>query len=667
MSTATSPPGATGAELTLRGLVLGVLITVVFAAANVYFGLKAGLTFATSIPAAVISMAVLRSLKGMTVQENNIVQTVASAAGTLSSIIFVLPGLVIIGWWQGFPYWSSFLVCALGGVLGVMYSIPLRRALVTHSDLPYPEGVACAEVLKVGGGESASASAVEESRAGLMAVTLGALVSAGFAIVVGTRLFASDIIRYFRVAGERGAVSGYDFLLSCALFAIGHLVGLWVGIALLVGALIGWAWGVPHYSALAAPADSLQHLATTVWRSHVRLVGAGTIALAAVYTLAKLVRPVVAGLRSAMAASRARAAGQGALLPRTEQDIPIGIVGIVTLVCLLPIGWLLADFVLRSGLGDHVWLLALGGVAYVALMSFLVAAVCGYMAGLIGSSNSPLSGIGIIVVIGAALLLVVGVRAAAPAGGEKALVAFALFLTSVVFAVATIANDNLQDLKTGQLVDATPWKQQVALVIGVLAGAAIIPPILDLINRAYGYAGAPGAGEHALAAPQAGLISTLAQGVITGNIDWSLIGTGMGIGVVVILIDETLRRMTRSAHLSPLAVGLGIYLPTQSTLMVVVGAVAGWYFDRRADRGPTPAATRQLGVLLASGLIVGEGLVGVAIAALVAFSGQDFPLSLVSDAFAGNAAVWIGGLAFALVMLLLYRWAARRGRQLKPS
>jgi putative OPT family oligopeptide transporter len=657
--------GETRTELTLRSLVLGVLITVLFTAANVYFGLKAGLTFATSIPAAVISMAVLRGMKGMTVQENNIVQTVASAAGTLSSIIFVLPGLVIIGWWQGFPYWSSFLICALGGILGVMYSIPLRRALVTQSDLPYPEGVACAELLRVGGSEQADASAVAETRAGLRAVVLGSISSALFAVIVGTRLFASDIVKYFRV-GER-SVSGFDFLLSAALFAIGHLVGLWVGIAMLVGALIGWAWGVPHFSALAQPADTIQHLATTAWRSNVRLVGAGTIALAAVWTLGKLVKPVIGGLRSAMAASRARASGGGALLPRTEQDIPIGIVGIITLVCLVPIGWLLADFALSSGLAEHMWLLALGGVAFVALMSFLVSTVCGYMAGLIGSSNSPLSGIGIIVVIGAALLLLaVGVGGGATtAGTEKAVIAFALFLTSVVFAVATIANNNLQDLKTGQLLDATPWKQQVALVVGVLAGAAIIPPMLDLINRSFGYAGAPGAGEHALAAPQAGLISTLAQGVITGRIDWSLIGIGLGVGAVVIALDETLRRTTRSVHLSPLAVGLGIYLPTQSTLMVVVGAVAGWYFDRRADRGPAPAATRQLGVLLASGLIVGEGLVGVVIAALVAFSGRgDFPLAVVGDAFAEGPAVWIGGLAFAIVLALLYRWASRTGRGL---
>ncbi|HEX3911873.1 MAG TPA: oligopeptide transporter, OPT family [Steroidobacteraceae bacterium] len=647
-------------ELTLRGLVLGVIITVLFTAANVYFGLRAGLTFATSIPAAVISMAVLRGFKGMTVQENNIVQTVASAAGTLSSVIFVLPGMVMIGWWTGFPYWVSCAICALGGILGVMYSIPLRRALVTQSDLPYPEGVACAEVLKVGGAEHADASAVEDSRAGLAAVVWGAIVSAAFACIVATRIFASDVVRYFRV-GDRGGVTGFDFFLSFALFAVGHLVGLWVGIAMFVGALIGWAWGVPHFSALAASADPIAQLAQHTWSHQVRFVGAGTIGVAAVWTLAKLIKPVIAGLRSAMAASRARAAGNAALLPRTEQDIPIGYVALVSLACMVPIGALIANFSAGSGLGHHMFAMVAGALVYIALMSFFVSAVCGYMAGLIGSSNSPLSGIGILVVIGAALLLVPGIRSGLPAGGGTALVAYALFVTAVVFTVAAIANNNLQDLKTGQLVDATPWKQQVALIIGVIAGAAIIPPILDLLNHAYGFAGAPGPHhDHPLPAPQAGLISALAQGVIQHNVDWSLIRIGALVGVLAIAADETLRRVTTKAHLSPLAVGLGIYLPTQSTLMVVVGAIVGWYFDRRAERASKPEATKQLGVLLASGMIVGEGLVGVIIAAFVAFSGKDFPLAVVGDAFADNAAVWIGSGVFALTVFLLYRWAAHK-------
>jgi putative OPT family oligopeptide transporter len=649
------------AELTIRGLIIGIIITLVFTAANVYFGLKAGLTFSTSIPAAVISMAMLRGFRDATIQENNIVQTVASAAGTLSSIIFVLPGLIMIGYWTEFPFWTSFWICALGGILGVMYSIPLRRALVTTSDLPYPEGVACAEVLKVGSSsDSAHASDIEHGRAGLLAVLWGSIVSAVFAVIVGTQIFGADVAQTFRI-GRRGAVSGYDFALSFALLAIGHLVGLSVGIAMLIGALIGWGWGVPHFSAIAGDVTTAAAtLAQKTWSTKVRFIGAGAIGVSAIWTLLKLVKPVTSGLASAMAASRARKAGKADTLPITERDIPIGIVGLVTLACMLPIGWLLGYFGNTSGLGAHLPTLIIGGVAYVVLMSFFVSAVCGYMAGLIGSSNSPLSGIGILVVIGAALLLVIGVKPYVSPDASKALMAFALFTTAVVFNVAAIANNNLQDLKTGQLVGATPWKQQVALIFGVIAGAFVIPPVLDLVNHAYGFVGAPGAElrPHPLPAPQAGLISSLAQGVIAADIDWSLIRIGGMIGIGIILLDEILARTTKHIRVPPLAVGLGIYLPTQSTLMIVVGAIAGWFFDQRANRTPKPEATKQLGVLLASGLIVGESIIGVILSAIVVFSGKAAPLALVGPGFE-TAGIFIGGVAFAAIAIALYRWILR--------
>src|SRR3989442_2919016 len=653
-----SPSEQTQKELTVRGLIVGVIITLVFTAANVYFGLKAGLTFSTSIPAAVISMAILRGFRDATVQENNIVQTVASAAATLSSIIFVLPGLTMIGWWTEFPFWISFLICGLGGILGVMSSIPLRRALVTSWDLPYPEGVACAEVLKVGSsGDSAHASDIEHGRAGLLAVLWGSIVAAVFAVIVGTQIVAADVAQTFRI-GRHGAVSGYDFSLSFALLAIGHLVGLSVGIAMLIGTLIGWGWGVPHFSAMAGDiTTAAATLAQKTWSTKVRFIGAGAIGVSAIWTLLKLVKPVARGLASAMAASRARKAGKADTLPITERDIPIGIVGIITLVCMLPIGWLLGYFGTSSGLGAHLPTLIIGGVTYIVLMSFFVSAVCGYMAGLIGSSNSPLSRLGILVVIGAALLLVLGVKPYVSPDAGKALMAFALFTTAVIFNVAAIANNNLQDLKTGQLVDATPWKQQVALIIGVIAGAFVIPPVLDLVNHAYGFVGAPGAElrPHPLPAPQAGLISSLAQGVIAADIDWSLIRIGGLIGIGIILLDEILARTTKHMRVPPLAVGLGIYLPTQSTLMIVVGAIAGWFFGKRADRSPKPEAAKQLGVLLASGLIVGEGIIGVVISAIAVLSRKDAPLSTVWPGFELAGRI-IGGVAFAVIAFVLYRW-----------
>ena len=651
-------------ELTVRGLIIGIIITLVFTAANVYFGLKAGLTFSTSIPAAVISMAILRGFRDATIQENNIVQTVASAAGTLSSIIFVLPGLIMIGWWTEFPFWMSFAICALGGILGVMYSIPLRRALVTQSDLPYPEGVACAEVLRVGSkGDATHAADVEHGRAGLLAVLWGSIIAAIFAVIVATQLFAADVAQTFRI-GKKGAVSGYDFSLSFALLAIGHLVGLSVGIAMLVGALIGWGWGVPHYSALLNDLSTAAgQLAQSTWSKKVRFIGAGAIGVSAIWTLLKLIKPVASGLAGAMAASRARKAGKADTLPITERDIPIGMVGLITLACMVPIGWLLGVFGNQANLGAHLPTLIIGGVTYIVLMSFFVSAVCGYMAGLIGSSNSPLSGIGILVVIGAALLLVYGVKPYVGPEAVKALMAFALFTTAVIFNVAAIANNNLQDLKTGQLVDATPWKQQAALVIGVIAGAFVIPPVLDLVNHAYGFVGAPGADlrPNPLPAPQAGLISSLAQGVIAADIDWSLIRIGGMIGIGIILVDAILARTTKHMRVPPLAVGLGIYLPTQSTLMIVVGAVVGWFFERLADRGAKPEAAKQLGVLLASGLIVGESIIGVVISAIVVFSGKAAPLAIVGPEFE-NVGILLGGVTFAALTFLLYRWILRMAR-----
>ena len=643
-------------ELTLRGLILGALVTVVFTAANVYFGLKAGLTFSSSIPATVISMAVLRAVKGATIQENNIVQTVASSAGTLSSIIFVLPGLVMIGWWTGFPFWPCCGICALGGVLGVMYSIPLRRALVTRSPLPYPEGVACAEVLRVGSGEHADdLDAAAEGRSGVLAVLVGALASAAFAVIAATRIFVADITGYLRLGAS---VTGLDLGMSLALYGVGHLVGLWVGLAMLAGLVVAWGVAVPILTALHPAAGAAADVAGAVWSHQVRFIGAGMIGVAAIWTLVKLAGPLAAGLGSALATSRARKAGQGAALPRTEQDIPIGLMALISVACFVPIAGLLFAFARGAGVGSVIVPLVVGGLAYIVLMGFVVAAVCGYMAGLIGSSNSPLSGIGILAVIGVSLLLLVGVSRTVGPQGAPALVAFALFVTAVIFAVATISNDNLQDLKTGQLVDATPWKQQVALLVGVVVGALVIPPVLDLLNHAYGFAGAPGTDPHrALPAPQATLISALAKGVLTGQLDWNLIGIGAAGGVLVILVDEALGA-ARLPRLAPLAVGLGVYLPMATTAMMVVGAVGGWLYDRSVAGRPGEGPARRLGVLLASGFIVGESLIGVAIAALVVFSGKDTPLALVGDRFQPFATV-LTAVVFAATAIGLYRWIAR--------
>ena len=599
-------------ELTLRGVMLGALLTVLFTAANVYLGLKLGITFATSIPAAVISMAILKFFHDSTIQENNIVQTIASAAGTLSAIIFVLPGLIMIGWWTGFPYWLSVAIIAIGGILGVMYSVPLRRALVTGSDLPYPEGVAAAEVLKVGAGVGGA----EENRRGLLAIVASSLVSAGYFLLSKMKLVAETASHAFRVGPSATAVSG-NF--SMALIGVGHLVGMAVGIAMIVGLLISWIGIVPYWStdsALAAAAGGdLETLVSTAFREKARIIGAGVIGIAAIWTLLKILGPIVRGIREAMAANRARGAGQ--VLDLTERDLPISIVAGTIVASMIPIGFLLYSFAASGPIGADPTVTVILSLMYILGAGVIIASVTGYMAGLIGASNSPVSGVGILSVLGISLILA-AIYGSVDESATRALVAFALFVTAIIFGIATISNDNLQDLKTGQLVGATPWKQQVALVLGVVFGSLVIPPILDLLNTAFGFVGAPGAGENALAAPQAALISTIAQGVLGRNLDWSLIGTGVAIGVAVILIDELLRRNTAKYSLPALAVGLGIYLPMELTLLVPIGALVGWLYNRWAERQANPAFAERIGTLMATGLIVGESLMGVLFAAIVA-------------------------------------------------
>ncbi|MFN4041198.1 MAG: OPT family oligopeptide transporter [Brevundimonas sp.] len=676
----TPAPRVRRLELTLRALVLGCVLAVVFTAANTYLGLLVGLTFASAIPAAVISMALLRAFRTSTIWENMTVQTVASVGGSMSAIIFVLPGLVMIGWWMEFPFWQSVLICILGGVLGVTFSIPLRRALVVNSPLPYPEGRAAAEVLKVGSrGAEQTTQAVNENKAGLWVVVAGAVASAGYALLTAGRVFAGEAARFVSLpAALGGGATGLGFGLQFALLGAGHLIGLAVGLAQLFGLLAAWfvivpiltspdvvAWltaqGLPSIAATLPAGTGAEELATTVWRNEVRFMGAGVIGVAAIWTLIKLAAPLVGGLTSALAAQSKRSHGE--VLDRTEQDIPINIVGGVSLVCLIGIGGLLSWFAQSApALAGSTVLLTAGGLVYVVLVGFAVAAICGYMAGLIGSSNSPVSGVGILAVIIASLLMV-GLMAVAGVPADPSIIAFALIVTSVVFAVAIIANDNLQDLKTGQLVEATPWRQQTALIVGVAAGALVIPFILNLLNQAFGFEGGPPAiveGTQTLAAPQATLISALARGVIGGDLRWDLIGLGAAIGVVIIILDIVMSAATKGRmKLPPLAVGIGFYLPAAVTTMLVIGAVAGWLYERTIKGTSFADVGRRMGVLLASGLIVGESLFGVLTAGVIVATRDDAPFAMLPEGSAWPAGV-AGVVAFFGLAFALYAWVRSR-------
>jgi len=677
--TAAAPKGRL--ELTLRAIVLGVLLAVVFTAANTYLGLKVGLTFASAIPAAVISMAILRGFRTSTIWENMTVQTVASVGGAMSSIIFVLPGLVMIGWWLEFPFWESTLICIFGGILGVTFSIPLRRALVTNGGLPYPEGVAAAEVLKVGSrGAEQTESAVRENKSGLWVVVAGAVVSSGYALLVAGRVFAGEAARFFKLpAALGGGATGVGFGMQFALLGAGHLIGLTVGLAQLFGLILAWviavpiltspdtiAWltshGLPSIAASLPAGTPAEELAMTVWSREVRFMGAGVIGVAAIWTLIKLAGPLIGGLTSALAAQSKRSHGE--VLERTEQDIPIKIVGAVSVAALIAIAGLLTWIALASPtLAASAPLLVIGGLVYVVLIGFAVAAICGYMAGLIGSSNSPVSGVGILAIIVASLLML-GVMKIAGVPADGSIIAFALIVTAVVFAVAVIANDNLQDLKTGQLVDATPWRQQLALIVGVIAGALVIPFILNKLNGAFGFEGGPpGIANEPLAAPQATLISALARGVIGGDLRWDLIGLGAVIGVIIIVLDAVVSKSTKGKiKLPPLAVGIGFYLPAAVTTMLVIGAVVGWVYDKAVKTTRFADVARRMGVLLASGLIVGESLFGVFYASVIVGTNSDAPFAMIPEG-SGWPAMLAGIVAFAAAVFGLYSWTRKRAEK----
>jgi putative OPT family oligopeptide transporter len=536
----------------------------------------------------------------------------------------------------------------------VLFTIPLRRALVTNSDLPYPEGVAAAEVLKVGSGtRGETKDDTGEAREGLVAVIYGSVASAGLAIISATRIAAGELTGFFALGGT--ASTGYDIAWSLALLGAGHLVGLSVGMAMLVGQIISWVIAVPWLTSMqpATVGQALADHTMAIWRTQVRFIGAGTIAVAAIYTLITLAKPVVGGLVSTLAASKAVATADD-----RDRDIAPSWIYVLAAICLVIAAWLSFSFAKSTVLAPSALKLTLIAVPFVFVIGFVIAGVCGYMAGLIGASNSPISGVGILSIVVAASLVVLAISPTEVTRG--AMVAFALFITAIVFACATISNDNLQDLKTGQLVGASPMRQQIALIVGVAAGAAVIPFVLNLLAKAYGFAGAPNVNvvaSNPLPAPQATLISALAQGVIGGSLEWKMLGIGALVGVGLILLDAGLGAM-KKLRIPPLAVGIGIYLPMSATFAVIIGAVLAHWYDGRTKRMPNPDRAQRLGTLVASGLIVGESIWGVLNAGLIVGFSKDAPIALVPENFA--LASWLGVIGFVGAVVWLYGWMLRR-------
>ena len=671
MTQSTHDPYADYRELTLRGMILGALITVIFTASNVYLGLKVGLTFASSIPAAVISMAVLKFFKSSNILENNMVQTQASAAGTLSSIIFVLPGLLMAGYWSGFPFWQTALLCMAGGILGVIFTIPMRYAMVVKSELPYPEGVAAAEILKVGNHEEEGrqgGSGIKELAAG------GAL--AGFMSFCsnGLRVIADSASYWFK---SGTAIFQLPMGFSLALLGAGYLVGLTGGIAILLGISIAWGIAVPYFSShIPQPADmEMAAFAMKLWKEKVRFIGAGTIGIAAVWTLLMLLKPMVEGLRMSF-----KSFGGGApAAERTEQDLSPKTMIFWVLSMMLVLGVSFYHFIGDSHItGGMAWLLVIVCTLLASIIGFLVAAACGYMAGLVGSSSSPISGVGIVsIVIISLVLLVVGESGGlmADEANRKFLLALTLLCGSAVICVASISNDNLQDLKTGYLLKATPWRQQIALIIGCIVGAFVISPVLELLYEAYGFTGAmPREGmdaAQALAAPQATLMTTIASGIFAHNLEWAYIFTGIAIGAVLIVVDWVLKKSSGGKRALPvLAVGMGIYLPPSVNMPIVVGAVLAavlkHIISKKAEnREGRLKNAERIGTLFSAGLIVGESLVGVVMAFIIVFSvtngGSDAPLALGLENWETTAS-WLGLAFFITSMVFFAQRVLKAGR-----
>ena len=671
MTQSTHDPYADYRELTLRGMILGALITVIFTASNVYLGLKVGLTFASSIPAAVISMAVLKFFKSSNILENNMVQTQASAAGTLSSIIFVLPGLLMAGYWSGFPFWQTALLCMAGGILGVIFTIPLRYAMVVKSELPYPEGVAAAEILKVGSHEEEGrqgGSGIKELAAG------GAL--AGFMSFCsnGLRVIADSASYWFK---SGTAIFQLPMGFSLALLGAGYLVGLTGGIAILLGISIAWGIAVPYFSShIPQPADmEMAAFAMKLWKEKVRFIGAGTIGIAAVWTLLMLLKPMLEGLKMSF-----KSFGGGApAAERSEQDLSPKTMIFWVLSMMLVLGVSFYHFIGDSHItGGMAWLLVVVCTLLASVIGFLVAAACGYMAGLVGSSSSPISGVGIVsIVIISLVLLVVGESGSlmADEANRKFLLALTLFCGSAVICVASISNDNLQDLKTGYLLKATPWRQQIALIIGCIVGAFVISPVLELLYEAYGFTGAmPREGmdaAQALAAPQATLMTTIASGIFAHNLEWAYIFTGIAIGAVLIVVDLVLKKSSGGKRALPvLAVGMGIYLPPSVTMPIVIGAVLAAVLKhiigkQAENREGRLKNAERIGTLFSAGLIVGESLVGVVMAFIIVFSvtngGSDAPLALGLENWETTAS-WLGLAFFITGMVFFAQRVLKAGR-----
>jgi putative OPT family oligopeptide transporter len=638
-------PAPATPQLTFRAVILAIILAVVLSAANAYLGLFAGLTIATAIPAAVVSMGVLRLLGGGTILENNIVQTGASAGSSIAAgVIFTIPALIILGYWQDFRYSWVLAIAGLGGLLGVLFSVPLRRSMIVEEPLAFPEGKAAAEVLKAG----------ENPGPGLRILALAGAVGAivKLAAESGLRMIPDNAAG----AGFFGKFLGYMGTgLSPALLGVGYIVGLNVGIVVVSGSILSYNIAIPLYHAFFQHTDpalatqlvgqSAFDAAQIIRAEKVRYLGVGAMLIGGVWTLFSLRRSLFSGVRSGFAAAR-KSGGQ--VVAETERDLPMKWMLVALVAFVIPLALLYQAIVGQ-------WTVSIPMTIIMIVAGFLFVSVSAYLAGLVGSSNNPVSGITIATILFASVVLMFLLGRDSPIGAVAA-----IMIGAVVCCAAAVGGDNLQDLKAGYLVGATPWKQQLMLGIGAFSCALIMAPVLNLLAAAYGIG--PSTPEHpqSLNAPQATLMASVAQGMFGGQLPWGMIGIGAGIGAAVIALDEWLKSRNSSFRVPVLAAAIGIYLPLELMVPIFLGGLLAHLVERKHGVHPHDEAERDRihrpGMLFSAGLITGEALMGIAIAVPIVLSERGDVLALPP---AWQFGQWVGLAVLAFVGWLLYRSATK--------
>jgi len=592
-------------EITPKAILLGIFLSMILAAANAYLGLFAGMTVSASIPAAVISMAFLKQFRNSNILENNIVQTAASAGESLAAgVIFTLPALVLMGYWEnGFNYIEVAKISAIGGIIGVLFTVPLRRALILEAKLKYPEGVATAAILEAGMNENTDSNSESE---GNVKTIISSSLLGGFLKFLGEGLgmwkssvAVGTIVTTTRAGNILGSsIFSVGTYLSPSLISVGYIVGRDVGILVVSGGLFSWLVAIPLYSAFYGFEGDALNAAGKIWNSQIRYLGIGAMVIGGLWSLIDLFRPMIDGIKASL--DSINSSKTSIKQPLEEKDFPINYVGFGLLVLMIPVFLIYFDII------DNVKIAVILTIVMM-IFGFLFSSVAAYMAGIVGSSNNPISGVTIATILFSSFLLLLLLGKESSVGASAA-----IMIGAVVCCAAAIGGDNLQDLKTGHIVGATPWKQQVMQIIGTVSSAMVLGLVLDILHTAYTI------GSPTLSAPQATLMKSVAEGVFNGNLPWLMVGLGVIIGIVIILIDIRQKNIGSSFRVPILAVAVGIYLPIELTIPIFAGGMMSHIGKiYRSNQN-----SKKNGLLIASGLITGEALIGISVALPIFLSGE---------------------------------------------